>query len=94
MSRAIRYAFRFAIIVSVVAALLPLIATPAPDNGPYLSALSELTIAGSSAIAQTSCANTQCGSKGLKNCNNNPLTYCHKTVRTHGGQAGCATSAC
>jgi len=62
MCKSLRYAFRFLVIVAVVAALPALIGPASPANSPYLSALSNLTAG--SVLASNSCPNKVCASFG------------------------------
>ena len=60
MRKSLGYAFRFLVIVAVVAAVPALLGPASPVNGPYLSALSNLS-AGTT-LAANSCNNKACGS--------------------------------
>ncbi len=62
MHKSLRYAFRFLVIVAVVAALPALLAPTSPANSPYLSALSNLTAG--SVLASNTCPNKVCASFG------------------------------
>ncbi len=88
MSRSIKYAARFVVIVALVAMVSVLFAPSSSTNSPYLSALSNM--AASATMAAPPCHNMHCGILRPNTCKPSTLFNCTIDKKT----GACSSVAC